>query len=154
MPFYDLLIKSAEDFHYPNVHLFGVCTPPEQIVKQYGPPGLVLPQMVSNKATAYARVDLGRWIVDCPWCKSAQHASREDHRFLCVECVNAAVQGSWVPVQWPAEWQAIEEALRHRPDKGNQWWTPGEPVDKLEAETRVGGPVYFFEGEWRKVGTL
>lgn len=99
-----------------------------------------LPSSTTNAATAYARVDLGRWIVDCPWCKSAQAASREDHRFFCVECRNVAVHSAWVPVFWPNEWEEIEALLAHR-QVGNQWWSPGETLAKLEAENKEHGVI-------------
>jgi hypothetical protein len=143
-----IAIKSAEDFHHHDPRWGSSTTAAERIVLQYwkhGDPMMEgsarLPRMVSNKATVYARVDLGRWIVDCPWCKSAQHASREDHRFFCVECGNAAVDGHWVPVSWPNEWAAIEEILSARPDKGNQWWSPGETIASLQYENEIHGVI-------------
>lgn len=136
---YQLAIKAAEDFHHPDSR-WGNTTAAERIVLAHfhmetSGDNVTLPTAISTKATAYARVDLGRWIVDCPWCKSAQHASREDHRFFCVECGNVAVDGQWITVQWPVEWQDVEAVLRSRPSAGNQWFTPGqETLADLEAE--------------------
>src|ERR1039457_4537535 len=142
---YRLPIKSAEDFHHADPR-WGNTTADERIVLAHwhmetSGHHIDLPKMVSNKATVYARVDLGRWIVDCPWCKSAQHASREDHRFFCVECGNAAVTGAWVSVHWPNEWAEIEEILSCRPSAGNQWWTPGETLASLQAENDENGVI-------------
>lgn len=148
-----LTIKSAEDI-YLHDQRWG--NPPrsaaERVVLKYWlrdkfgmayeESVVALPRMVTNKATTYARVDLGRWIVDCPWCKSAQHASKEDHRFFCVECGNAEVKGAWVPVHWPEEWRDIEKVLERRPDKGNQWWTPvKETLADLRAENKEHGVI-------------
>lgn len=140
-----LAIKSAEDFHHPDLR-WGNTTAAERIVLAHWHMEtdgfhVTLPAMTTNKATAYARVDLGRWIVDCPWCKSAQHASREDHRFFCVECGNAPVRGQWITVHWPNEWAEIEEILSKRPDKGNQWWSPGETLKSLQAENDEHGVI-------------
>jgi ribosomal protein L37AE/L43A len=140
-----LAVKSAEDFHHHDPR-WGNTTAAERIVLAHWHMetngfNVELPKMVTNKATVYARVDLGRWIVDCPWCKSAQHASREDHRFFCVECGNAAVNGAWVPVHWPHEWAEIEAILSVRPDKSNQWWSPGETLASLQSENDNHGVI-------------
>ena len=138
---YQLTIKSAEDFHHPDPSL-GKTSAAERIVlnpllSPFAKKGL--PTTISNRATAYVRVDWGRWIVDCPWCRSAQAASKEDHRFFCVECGNHPVDGAWVNVVWPNEWKEIEGILSRRPSKDHQWWSPGETLDKLEAENKEHG---------------
>lgn len=143
MTVYNIAIRAAEDFHLPDSR-HPTATAAERIVLTHWAPAKLhgiqaVSRMLSNKATTYARVDLGRWIVDCPWCKSAQHASREDQRFFCVECGNAAINGQWAQVQWPNEWEDIENLLSARPDKGNQWWTPGETLAGLQAENDTHG---------------
>lgn len=45
--------------------------------------------------------DAGRIVVACPWCPSAQLASREDRRFWCVRCENARAGGRPLKVVWP-----------------------------------------------------
>jgi hypothetical protein len=140
----NIAIKAAEDFHHYDPRWHGA-TAAERIVLAHfhmetSGHNITLPTDTSTKATLYARVDLGRWIVVCPWCKSAQHASREDHRFFCVECGNAAIGGLWASVSWPNEWEDIEAILSRRPDKGNQWWTPGkETLADLQAENEAHG---------------
>lgn len=151
-----LVIKSAEDFHHPDPR-WGTTTAAERgVLKHWHMEtngfNVELPKSHSTKATAYARVDLGRWIADCPWCKSAQFASREDHRFFCTECGNAPVHGAWITVLWPDEWEEIEQILGQRLNVGNQWWSPGETLDKLEEENRVQGPVTFVNGHWERAG--
>jgi hypothetical protein len=80
-----------------------------------------------------ARVDHGRWIVDCPNCNGAQFASVTDRRFLCCECENIAIGGLWRRVVWPDNWPEIESVLRVRPIE-NRNWHPEESTDDLRAE--------------------
>lgn len=47
------------------------------------------------------REDANRWVVDCPFCASAQVAAETDPRFLCTDCQNATVSGLFVNVGWP-----------------------------------------------------
>ena len=140
-----LAIKSAEDFHLPDQRWLG-STAAERIVLAHwhmetDGHHVEVPRMVTNKATAFALVNHGRWIVRCLWCMSSQNASREDHRFFCVECGNAAVKGAWVPVVWPDEWVEIEELLCGRPAPANMNWTPGEPLSVLAAENLEHGVI-------------
>ena len=138
-----LVIKAAEDFHHPDPRMQDASAA-ERIVITFwfkNDFGARLPSNMTQKAITYARVDYGRWVVDCPWCKSAQHASREDRRFFCVECGNAPVNGHWIGVFWPPEWEQIEELLSRRPHPGNQWWWPGETVQGLERENNENGVI-------------
>src|ERR1019366_9571036 len=126
-----LTIKTAEDFHHPDPR-WGHTTAAERIVLAHWHMetngfNVDLPKMVSNKAVAHVRVCHGVWLVDCPWCGSAQRASREDHRFFCVECENNTVGGNaWIPVKWPKEWREIEALLGVRPTPACMNWFPGE----------------------------
>lgn len=79
-------------------------------------------------------VNHGRWVVDCPFCRAGQFASRSDHRFYCAECQNAAIGGVFVKTVWPKDAAKIEEALLERPNLLNQNWVPGETVKQLHAE--------------------
>jgi hypothetical protein len=153
---YRLPIKSAEDFHHPDKR-WGNTTAAERIVLAHWHMetngfNVTLPKLHTTKVVTHARLDWGRWVVDCPWCASAQHASREDHRFFCVECGNAAVRGQWISVVWPddAEIARVEELLSCRPSKDNQFWTPTwatfapprfarEEIDVLVVENKVHG---------------
>lgn len=83
---------------------------------------------------AYAEVSHGRWIVRCPFCRSAQLASKEDHRFFCVECLNEVAGRRWVRVVWPEEPEPIEAALLARPERAFMHWRKGEPVEALLVE--------------------
>lgn len=50
-----------------------------------------------------ARVDHGRMVADCPFCRSAQMASETDSYFLCADCFNRPVGGRLIPVIWSNE---------------------------------------------------
>lgn len=112
------------------------------------------PEGVAAELLAYAEVNHGRWIVNCPMpdpehddgkCRGAQMASRSEHRFFCVDCLHRyepAARGRWVRVQWPAEVAQIEQALAPRPVK-RQNWTPAETAMVLRAENAA-----FLTDEW------
>src|ERR1039458_8742106 len=93
---YDLVIRTAEDVHIAEPQWHGKSAVERGVLKHSHIK--TLPTAQSTMATGFARVDLGRWVVDCPWCNSAAFASREDRRFFCVECGNAAVHGAWITV--------------------------------------------------------
>lgn len=99
-----------------------------------------LPTVTAAGPIVRAFVNYGRWLVQCPWCPSAEYASMGDHRFFCTDCGNAPVGGAWVPVQWPEEYREIDAALAGRP-KMNRNWAPGETMSQLAAENaaNLGG---------------
>ena len=129
-------ILYAEDHHYPHPDLPGGGTPPEQIVAQYWPEfsRSGMPTEVSGE-TVQAQVNHGRWVVPCPWCMSAQNASRTDPRFFCVECANEG--HGWATVVFPPNLDDINTLLGMRPDKRTRNWLPGEPVSRLLAENET-----------------
>lgn len=88
---------------------------------------------VGKATVALARVNHGRWIVDCPFCPSAALVTPDDPRFFCVECGNAAAHGRWAKVIFPDDVDAIEQTLEPRP-AALQNWEPGEDVDALRVE--------------------
>lgn len=81
-----------------------------------------------------ARVNHGRWIVDCPTegCVGAELAS-EVRPFVCISCT----AGPYVIV-WPDERAEIEALLEPRPTEA-QNWEPGETVEFLQAENDEHG---------------
>lgn len=93
---------------------------------------------------AVARINTGRWIVDCPFCAGAELWDEETGLFFCFSCRNAAAAGDYLRVQIPdAGVRAmVEEHLtRERPFKARNW-NPGETVDDLrrqDAEARLLG---------------
>lgn len=106
-------------------------TPPEAEVLGHGHK---LPQGVHDKITVMPIINHGRWLIPCPWCYSASAASRDDHRFYCIECRSAGAQGKWVKVIWPDSKDEIEALLIMRPDPRTRNWQPPETVAQLLAE--------------------
>ncbi len=86
------------------------------------------------KLTVNARVDHGRWLADCPFCRGAEEVDREHPLFLCLSCWNEPVGGRWVRVIFPRHWQLIERELSKRPEEPTQNWYPGETVADLRRE--------------------
>lgn len=86
-----------------------------------------------------ARIDANRWIVDCPDCGSAEFAFVDDPRFLCTNCLNAAVGGACRPVRFPRNREAIEATLLRRPVPRTREWRPGESVADLARQNRDHG---------------
>lgn len=82
-------------------------------------------------------VNDGRWLVQCP-CGGAQYASKTDHRFFCIDCLNATANGLWVAVTWPQYPGLIEAVLDVRPTNQADW-LPGETLSQLAAENQANG---------------
>lgn len=94
------------------------------------PPAL---DRVSKADPLPARVDHGRWIVDCP-CHAASMVWLDTPLVWCGGCGNAHIFGQWQRVKLPEERAEIEAALIVRPDAANRNWFPGESVENLLAE--------------------
>lgn len=133
-------IETAESFYYPVPDL-SVAERPLALHWTRRDKAPFRPQGVSSKAIAYAEVNHGRWIVRCPFCASAQFASKVDHRFFCVECLNETVGRRWVRVTWPADVDAIEVALLKRAGEQTRNWLPGEAVGDLERQNVERGVI-------------
>ena len=84
-------------------------------------------------------VNHSRWVVNCPFCASAQLASEADPKFFCVACKNAGVGGKWLPVVWPGNRQALEALLAVRPDERTRNWKVGETAQDLARENALRG---------------
>lgn len=82
-----------------------------------------------------ARVDLGRWLVDCSACANAVVIDDEDLVFICPRCGSG---GKWREIVMPADREEIEEILLMRPGfrdaNRNRFWFAGESVEKLLME--------------------
>lgn len=103
------------------------------------------------KVALPAKVNHGRWIVECP-CGGAQLASKTDRRFFCIDCGNVLFEGEWVHVDWPKNVEAIEQALSRRPFAANQNWEPGESLEDLQGQTAEGlGVLAKLTGKLKKV---
>ena len=96
-----------------------------------GPPSV---QCKGEPVRAY--VNWGRWVADCPHCRSgAMVVSRIDPVFWCVKC---GMRGhEWRSVVFPANADDIEALLVMRPEMANRNWRPGETVDGLRGENRT-----------------
>lgn len=100
------------------------------------------PTKVSKKAVAAVRVEHGRWLADCPWCKAAVFAPLTDPRFFCPECMNTPVAGEFVRLQMPDEQtrEQIVELLVKVPDESCRNWLSHETVAELARQ------VHEFNG--------
>jgi hypothetical protein len=94
----------------------------------------------SQALATRARVEHSRWLVDCPdpTCAGCQYASKDDPRFFCNYCHNAAA-GGWVTVVWPDDLDEIESTLAARPDPRTRNWSPGETAADLARENEAQG---------------
>lgn len=106
-------------------------------------PVLPYPRELAPGPAVQAWVNQGRWLVECPWCRSAQLAALTDPRMLCTtsECMCAPVDGAMLPVQLPElpELLRIEAALLLRPDPATRGWRAGESVADLLTQARAKG---------------
>lgn len=81
-----------------------------------------------------ARLNHGRWIVDCPECNGAELVT-PDLRFRCQSGTHLAVEYA-VRVPLEAEW--IMQLVAHRPVV-NQNWQPGETLEDLARDNAAHG---------------
>ena len=112
----------------------------------FGPLPEPTPATIAGRVQA--RINHGRWLVDCPGCNSALVVDLSEQVFMCVECGNAANDGRWLQVTLPRNRKAIEAELLQRPfgrnpaDAPTRNWEPGETVADLRrenAEHGIGG---------------
>lgn len=91
--------------------------------------------MVTDLATiGGARVNWGRWIVDCQVCPSGMAVSPGTPGTRCLDC------GSLIgPIAWPADPDGVEAILSQRPDPNTRNWEPGETLENLLAENAAHG---------------
>lgn len=90
---------------------------------------------------AFAYVNHGRWVADCPGgCGGAELA--HDDVFMCRECGNVVTRHRPIALVWPAEEdvRAIEAALVVRPVL-NRNWAIDETIGALLAENAMHGLV-------------
>lgn len=59
------------------------------------------PDAFAAEPTVTARVETGRWILDCPFCYSAELGDPDDPRFYCLGCGNGKAGGLWLHVEYP-----------------------------------------------------
>lgn len=75
---------------------------------------------VTTQARAWARVNWGRWIADCPdpYCGNAEALTLHQTLFRCQVCQLLAA------VEWPADPDGIWDALTSRPRAATRNWYP------------------------------
>lgn len=85
--------------------------------------------VVALRNMAYARVNWGRWVVDCqnPFCGSALMLRPGVPAFECWDC------GTEQGVSWPSNWNDIQRLLLPRAPKFRNWH-PGETLHDLFME--------------------
>jgi len=99
----------------------------------------------NTSGTVAARINHGRWLVDCPGCNSALVVDLSQPVFMCVECGNATNDGKWFQVTLPRNRRALEAELLQRPfgrnpaDAPTRNWEPGETVADLRRENAEHG---------------
>jgi hypothetical protein len=93
---------------------------------------------------AFAYVNHGRWVADCPTGCGGAELARDDE-FMCRECLNAGAGRRPMPLVWPSDedGRAIEAALAVRPVV-NRNWNLNESIGALLAENVEHG---LFDGE-------
>ncbi|MEV5444051.1 hypothetical protein AB0N23_16160 [Streptomyces sp. NPDC052644] len=84
---------------------------------------VVPPEGMLLGTRGYARINHGRWIADCASCGSAQVVSPDDPRFACTECGHG-----WVPLTFPDDVAAVEDALADALPVDQNWWHPDDPT--------------------------
>jgi hypothetical protein len=99
-------------------------------------------RVTTADVVAYAVVNHGRWIVNCPSqsCAGAQYASFDDQMFWCVDCNNQETGGQWIPVIWPPSVADIEGALSLRPIQSRNWVpdiTPDDLIMNTVSDTKT-----------------
>ena len=77
-----------------------------------------------------ARVNWGRWVADCPMCRSALALRPGTPAFECYDCY-ARVEVIWPSVDVQA---GVERVLSFRPDPRTRNWTNDETVQQLHEE--------------------
>jgi len=102
------------------------------------PPHIPTTEQVAASSNVQVRANHGRWIVDCPFCPSAQVASFDDRRFFCTDCGNKTVDGKWLEIEWPSEAEQIDAVLGTRPPE-NANWQVGESIAQLHVENADHG---------------
>lgn len=100
--------------------------PPAERCMRRDPGAMRVPPPKSNAvrvgSRVYARLNHGRWLVECLSCPSAQITSPDDPRFYCIECGNAGT-GMWFAVVWPDAdvRKAIESDARDLTGRERNW---------------------------------
>jgi hypothetical protein len=86
-----------------------------------GQPPVPRPTGHNPDVTAYARVDDGRWIADCPWgCGAAFNLPAGETVMWCTECAGAGL-GHTAALVWPADMERLTHNLESWPGMIQFW---------------------------------
>lgn len=134
-------IKRAETFYLPPPSLpadaWDLVAPAERALRWYEEKQqrrLVAPSGFLLGRTAYARINAGRWVADCP-CGSAQVVTPSDPRMCCPEC-----GAGWWALAFPDDVAAAEQAVADRLPAEQNWWHPDDDTawDRPAPEQATG----------------
>jgi hypothetical protein len=89
---------------------------------------------------AYAYVNHGRWVVECPVCGGGERVPTAEGSPTTILCQVPAC-GTELGVIFPEKRAQIESVLLLRENLVNRNWSPGETVADLEAENVEHGVV-------------
>ncbi len=125
----------------------------EQTIRNFGSRELPV-TFIGKTAQVLAYVNHGRWMADCPECRTGLSLPRGEHvspsMMVRVGGPVIQVKPRWVldtsnpscpicdlpvKVMWPKDADLIDAALEPRPRLVNRNWRPGESVTALVAET-------------------
>lgn len=87
--------------------------------------------------TAYAYINHGRWVADCP-CGSAQVVTPADPALYCVDCL----PDGWLTLIFPADCASAEAEVAELPKRERNWrnldedTNPSRKAPEPEAKTR------------------
>lgn len=97
----------------------------DSLAAQRGLPGKPRPTGHNPElGAAYARVDDGRWLADCPaGCGSACDLIAGETRYWCTECGNGGT-GHTAPLIWPDQLDRLTANLESLPRQLQYWPCP------------------------------
>lgn len=90
-------------------------------------------QAWEGRRTVYARVNHGRWIVDCAWCPAAM-LTRPEAAWRIAYCAECGACYGVNEIRYPDDWQAIEQALVVRVSRDQQHWDARQRLEDLLRE--------------------
>ncbi len=116
--------------------------------------GFIVSDSIADHKPIKARIDHGRWLVDCPLinenqqCLGAELVTEDDKVFLCLSCGNKEVDGKLIPVRFPTKKKRVEiEDLLDRRPESNRNWFPGETAKKITKENKRHGMEVLEDAE-------
>ena len=111
--------------------------------------GFATVDQISDERRIEARVNHGRWLVDCPYDLGSELLDPSEPVFVCLSCGNLGfnedtkLQGDGLLLEIdfpvPGQMRQIEKLLSARPKEINRNWSPGETVGDLQRENEEHG---------------